>query len=80
MYRDVQRCGNPTFVQLTRAREYTRRMREQGELRGSRLAKVADFFKRYPIEGANRGQSSARHFGAPAGSETGSGTVSIWAE
>jgi hypothetical protein len=47
MYRDVRRCGNPTFVQLTRAREYTRRMREQGELRGSRLAKVADFFKRY---------------------------------
>jgi hypothetical protein len=48
MYRQARRCGEPTYVQLTRAREYTRRMREQGELRGSRLAKVADFFKRYP--------------------------------
>jgi hypothetical protein len=48
MYREARRCGDPTFAQLTRARESTRRMREQGELRGSRLAKVANFFARYP--------------------------------
>jgi hypothetical protein len=48
MYREARRCGDPTFARLTRARESTRRMRELGELRGSRLAKVADFFKRYP--------------------------------
>ena len=48
MLREARRGGDPTFEQLTRAREYTRRMGEQGELRGSRLAKVADFFKRYP--------------------------------
>jgi hypothetical protein len=45
--RHARRCGDPTFSQLTHAREGTRQMREQGELRGSRLAKVADFFKRY---------------------------------
>jgi transposase len=48
MYREARRYGEPAYAQLTRAREYTQRMREQGELRGSRLAKVADFFKRYP--------------------------------
>ena len=48
MYREARRCGEPAYAQLTRAREYTQRMREQGELRGSRLAKVADFFRRYP--------------------------------
>jgi transposase len=47
MLREARRCGGPSFAQLTRAREYTRRMREEGELRGSRVAKVADFFKRY---------------------------------
>jgi hypothetical protein len=47
MYREARRCGEPAYAQLTRAREYTRRMREQGELRGSRLAKVADFFRHY---------------------------------
>src|ERR1700680_1600314 len=35
MLREGRRCGDPTFAQLTRAREYTRRMGEQGELRGS---------------------------------------------
>ncbi len=45
MLREARRCGDPTFQQLTRARENTRRMGEQGELRGSRLAKVADFFR-----------------------------------
>jgi hypothetical protein len=48
MQEETQRCGDPTFARLTRAREYTRRMGEQGELRGSRRAGVADFFKRYP--------------------------------
>jgi hypothetical protein len=48
MYQEGRRCGEPTYAQLTRTREHTRRMREQGELRGSRLAKVADFFERYP--------------------------------
>jgi hypothetical protein len=45
---ETLRRGDPTFAQLTRAREYTRRMNEEGELRGSRLAKVADFFRRNP--------------------------------
>jgi hypothetical protein len=48
MLREARLCGDPTFAQLTRAREYTRRMGEDGELRGSRLAKVANFFRRYP--------------------------------
>jgi hypothetical protein len=48
MIREIRRFGLATFEQLTRAREYTRRMNEEGELRGSRLAKVADFFKHYP--------------------------------
>jgi hypothetical protein len=46
MYREARRCGDPTYAELTRARERTWRMGEQGELRGSRPAKVADFFKR----------------------------------
>ena len=44
----LQRAGDPRSSELGRAQEYTRRMREEGQLRGSRLAKVADFFKRYP--------------------------------
>lgn len=48
MLREARRCGDPTFAQLKRAREYTQQMEERGELRGSRLARVADFFKRYP--------------------------------
>ena len=40
--------GDPKYPDLCRAQELTHRMREQGELRGSRLAKVANFFKRYP--------------------------------
>jgi hypothetical protein len=47
MYGKVRRCGDPNFAQLSRAREQTRLMRERGELRGSRLAKVAKFFERY---------------------------------
>jgi hypothetical protein len=48
MWRQQRAHGDPKYPDLCRAQELTRRMREQGELRGSRLAKVADFFKRYP--------------------------------
>src|SRR5712691_5316910 len=48
MIREVRRFGLATFAQLNRAQEFTRRMNEEGELRGSRLARVANFFKRYP--------------------------------
>jgi len=47
MLRQARYHGEPRFSQLTRARELTRRMNEDGQLRGSRLAKVANFFKRY---------------------------------
>jgi hypothetical protein len=47
MIREVHRYGLATFEQLKRAQEFTRRMKEDGELRGSRLAKVANFFRRY---------------------------------
>jgi hypothetical protein len=43
--RQLQRAGDPRSSEFGRAQEITRRMREQGELRGSRLAKVANFFK-----------------------------------
>jgi len=33
--------------ELSRAREYSQQMRERGELRSSRLARIAKFFKRY---------------------------------
>jgi hypothetical protein len=36
MQREARRCGDPTLAQLSRAQEYTRRMRERGELRFSR--------------------------------------------
>ena len=35
MIREVRLFGLPTFAQLARAREFTRRMNENGELRGS---------------------------------------------
>jgi hypothetical protein len=44
MWRLQRAHGDPRYEQLTRAQERTRRMREQGELRSSRLAKVANFF------------------------------------
>ena len=50
MIRELRCYGLATFDQLNRARRFTRRMNEDGELRGSHLAKVADFFKRYPTE------------------------------
>ncbi len=36
LYREVRRCGDPSFAQLSRAREQTRLMVECGELRLSR--------------------------------------------
>ena len=51
MYREMRRCGDPNFAQLTRARECSRQMRERGELRGdlrlSRRARLAKLFERY---------------------------------
>jgi hypothetical protein len=40
--------GDPRSAELDRAREYTRRMRDRGELRLSRREKWAKFFERYP--------------------------------
>jgi hypothetical protein len=40
--------GDPTSAELNRAKEYTQRMRERGELRLSRQAKWEKFFERYP--------------------------------
>jgi hypothetical protein len=41
--RRLQSHGDPTLAQLSRAKEYTRQMRESGELRLSRRAKWAKF-------------------------------------
>jgi hypothetical protein len=38
--------GDPRFTELSRAREYSQQMRERGELRSSRLARMAKFFTR----------------------------------
>ena len=38
-WREMGRCGDPTPAQLNRAREYSRRMRERGELRSSSQGK-----------------------------------------
>jgi hypothetical protein len=45
MYRELRRCGDPTFAQLSRARELTRQMRERGELRSSRRARSEKLFE-----------------------------------
>ena len=47
MCREQRRYGDPNYAQLSHAWEQTKQMRERGELRGSRLARVADFLKRY---------------------------------
>jgi hypothetical protein len=39
--------GDPRFTELSRAQEHSRQMRERGELRSSRLARMAKFFERY---------------------------------
>jgi hypothetical protein len=42
MYREARRCGDPTYAQLTRAREHSRQMRDRGELFGGpRLSRRA---------------------------------------
>ena len=46
--REVRRCGDPKFEQLSRAQENKWQMRERGELRSSRLARLANFLKRNP--------------------------------
>jgi hypothetical protein len=46
--RRLQAYGDPTLAQLNRAQEYTRQMRERGQLRLSRREKWAKFFERYP--------------------------------
>jgi hypothetical protein len=38
--RRLERYGNPTLEQLSRAQEYTRRMKERGELRSQRGRKA----------------------------------------
>jgi hypothetical protein len=43
MQREARR-GDPIFAQLTRSRQYTQRMKEDGKLRSSRGAKWAKFF------------------------------------
>jgi hypothetical protein len=47
MWRLQRANGDPRFTELSRAREYSQQMRERGELRSSRLARIAKFFKRY---------------------------------
>ena len=44
MWRLQRAYGDPGLRELIRAQEYTRQMRERGELRSSRGARVADFF------------------------------------
>jgi hypothetical protein len=41
MYQEARRCGDPTYAQLLRAREYTQQMRERGELRPSHASRQA---------------------------------------
>lgn len=47
MWRLQAAKGDPRFSDLSRAQDCSRQMRERGELRRSRLAKVANFLKHY---------------------------------
>ena len=47
MLREMHRFGDPSFAHLTRAREHTQRMKEDGKLRSSRAAKLEKFLKVY---------------------------------
>ncbi len=47
MYREARRFGDPTGAQLTRAREHTERMKQEGKLRSSPAAKLEKFLKLY---------------------------------
>jgi hypothetical protein len=44
MWRLQAARGDPKFAELSRARDCTEQMKERGEIRGSRLARVAKFF------------------------------------
>jgi transposase len=46
MWRLHRAHGEPRFTELSRAREYSQQMRERGELRSSRPARMAKFFVR----------------------------------
>ena len=47
MWRLQSARGDPRFTELSRAREWSRQMKERGELRLLRLARMAKFFERY---------------------------------
>lgn len=47
MWRLQRASGDPRFTELARARECSRQMKERGELRSSRLARMAKFSERY---------------------------------
>jgi hypothetical protein len=47
MWRLQRANGDPRFTELSRTREYSQLMKERGELRSSRLARMAKFFERY---------------------------------
>jgi len=48
MWRLQRAHGDPRYSDLCHAQALTGRMREEGESRGSHLAKVANFFRRHP--------------------------------
>jgi len=47
MWRLQAAKGDPKFAELSRAKEYSLKMKERGELRSSRRAKWAKFFEQY---------------------------------
>ena len=47
MWRLQRTNGDPRLAELSRAQECSQQMRERGELRLSRLARMAKLFKRY---------------------------------
>lgn len=47
MYRQARLRGEPNFAQLSHSREATRRMKETGQLRTSRAAKLTKFLALY---------------------------------
>jgi hypothetical protein len=59
--RRLQAYGNPTLEQLNRAREYTRRMRERGELRRPRARRrVSPAMEQFVRERFAQGWSKSR--------------------
>jgi hypothetical protein len=47
MWRLQAARGDPKFAELSTAQDHTEQMKERGELRGSRLARVAKFLRTY---------------------------------